>query len=247
MASESPVFPLEVKIYTKQLKTEKPAVMACFPGLGLISTIVSSYMIQEIEPPLVGFVESRWLPPIVATQNGVAQPPVRIYEMEDRNLIIIHSDVPILPAAVFDFSLSIAEWVKELGASEVLSIAGVATMSDQKRVFGAASDEETLKRIKDKVEIFRFGTISGIAGTLLTECASRGIPALTLLGETRGINPDPGSAAEVIKVLNDLYGWDISVDKLVQEAERFEAEMHRLAQQMKEQERSERKEFPMYG
>jgi len=247
MSTEGSFFPLEVKINVRQIKSEKPFVLACFPGLGLISTIVSSYLVQEAEPPLVGFFESRWLPPVVATQNGIAQPPVRIYEMDEKNLLIIHSDVPILPAAVFDFTVSIAEWVKELNVSEVLSVAGVATMTDQKRVFGAASDENMLKRIKDRVEIFKFGTISGIAGTLLTECAIRDIPALTLLGETRGVNPDPGSAAEVIRVMNDLYGWDISVEKLEAEAERFEAEMHRLAQQMKEQEKTERKEFPMYG
>ncbi len=247
MAEENPFFPLEVKINVRDLKSARPFVLACFPGLGLVSTIVSSYLVQEIEPRLVGFIESRWLPPVVATQNGIAQPPVRVYEVENKNLIIIHSDVPILPAAVFDFTISIADWVKELNVSEVLSVAGVATMSDQRRVFGAVSDENMLDRIKDRVEIFKFGTISGIAGTLLTECAIRDIPAITLLGETRGVNPDPGSAAEVIRVMNDLYGWDIGVEKLEEEAERFEAEMHRLAQQMKEQEKTERKEFPMYG
>jgi|Deesub1362A_J573_1020465.scaffolds.fasta_scaffold00017_252 uncharacterized protein len=244
---EEGLFPIEVRIMAKELKSASPTVMACFPGIGLVSTIVSSYLIQEMKPDSIGFIESRWLPPIVAMQEGVAIPPVRIYEKEDLGLVIIHSDVPILPGAVFDFGLSIVEWVSKVKVSEVVSIAGVATMSEETRVFGAASDEKTLLKIKDVVEIFRFGTISGLAGTLLTECASRDIPALTLLGETRGTNPDPRSAAEVIKTLNNIYGWEISVEKLLEEAERIEAEMHRLAQQMKQQERPERKEFPMYG
>lgn len=57
----------------------------------------------------------------------------------------------------------------------------------------------------------------------------RKFPGLALLGETLRFNPDPRAAAELIKVLNRIFGWSVDVEKLIKEAEIIEAHMQKLA------------------
>lgn len=83
----------------------------------------------------------------------------------------------------------------------------------------------------------------------MSECLVRGIPAISLLGATRSQNPDPRAASVVIDVLNVLYGFGINTGNLIEQAEKIEVEMQRLAEDVRtsEQPATPRKEFPMYG
>ena len=108
--------------------------------------------------------------------------------------------------------------------------------------------KELLDEIKDYVEIFKSGTISGIAGSILNECVAKKFPGFALLGETLGFNPDPRASANLINVLNKMFNWDISVEKLIKEAELIEAQMQKLAEEAMMQETGvKREELPMYG
>ena len=82
----------------------------------------------------------------------------------------------------------------------------------------------------------------------MTECFIRNMPAISLLGETPGPNPDPRSAVEVINVLNKIFGLSIDANKLSTQAEQIELELSKLAEQVKVTDIPQaRKEFPMYG
>jgi uncharacterized protein len=141
------------------------------------------------------------------------------------------------------------DWAKRINVKEIVSIAGIATMSEERKVFGAATTPEMLERIKDKVEVFQMGTISGISGSIMAECLVREIPAISLLGATQSQNPDPRAAAVVIDVLNLLYDFSVNTESLIEQAEKIDIEMQRLAEDVKstEQQPAPRKEFPMYG
>ena len=239
----------EPEIIVDKLDVEKPIVLASFPGIGLVGTIATAHFIMELNLETIGIVESKSLPPIATLMDGIIMPPVRIYQSPEYNFILIHSDVPIIPDIAYDISTLIVEWSRKIEAEKIFSIAGVATFEGKHRVFGAATTKELLEEIKNHVEIFKSGTISGIAGSLLNECVARKFPGLALLGETLGFNPDPRAAAQVITALNNILGWNISVDKLVKEAEYIEAQMQKLAEQTRMQEEGVKKkeEFPMYG
>ena len=141
------------------------------------------------------------------------------------------------------------DWAISIDAKRIYSLAGIATFEDKRRVFGAATQKELLNEIKDYVEIFKTGTISGVAGSILNECVAKKFPGLVLLGETLGFNPDPRAAAEVVEVLNKMFGWEVSTEKLIKEAEIIEAQMQKLAEQARVQEEKvgRKEEFPMYG
>lgn len=238
-----------VKIITKPLENKNPILIEGFPGIGLVGNIASQQIIDELKMNYLGSIDSKHFPPIAVLYEGLINMPVRIYESVKHNMIMVVSDIPINPTVSYDVGRALLDWAQNINVKEIISIAGIATMYEERKVFGAATTHEMLERIKDKVEIFQMGTISGISGSIMSECLVRGIPAISLLGATQSQNPDPRAAAVVIDALNLMYNLDVNTEKLIQQAEKIEIEMQRLAEDVKttEQQPSTRKEFPMYG
>lgn len=238
-----------VKITTKPISLENPIIIEGFPGIGLVGNIASQHLIDELDMEYIGSMESKYFPPIAVLFNGIINMPVRIYESKEYNIITVISDIPIHPTISYEVSKVLMDWAQSINVKEIVSIAGIATMTSDEKVFGAATNDDMLNRIKDHVEIFQVGTISGISGSVMTECFMRNVPAISMLGETNSPNPDPRAAASVIKVLNIIYDLPIDTDNLMEQAEQIEIELQKLAEQVKTSEEGEqpRREFPMYG
>jgi uncharacterized protein len=238
-----------VKITTKPISLENPIIVEGFPGIGLVGNIASQHLIDELDMEYIGSMESKYFPPIAVLFNGIINMPVRIYESKEYNIITVISDIPIHPTISYEVSKVLMDWAQSINVKEIVSIAGIATMTSDEKVFGAATNDDMLNRIKDHVEIFQVGTISGISGSVMTECFMRDVPAISMLGETNSPNPDPRAAASVIKVLNIIYDLPIDTDNLMEQAEQIEIELQKLAEQVKTSEEGEqpRREFPMYG
>ncbi len=238
---------LETEIIVDRVDVRKPVLITSFPGIGLVGTIATAHFIMELQLENIGVVESKLLPPVASLFEGLVLPPIRVYQSVDMGFVLIHSDVPIVPQIAYDMSRRIVQWASEINAQRLYSLAGVATFEDKKRVFGAATQKDLLDEIKDHVEIFKTGTISGIAGSILNECVAKKFPGIALLGETTGFNPDPRAAASLVDAINKIMGWNVNVEKLIKEAEMIEAQLQKLAEQARMQEGVRREELPMYG
>ena len=235
----------EVRIALLRELEESPIVIEGLPGVGLVGGIATSFMIDRLEMELAGFVESRFLPPVALLREGVAQHPFRIYTKG--RVTLLYSDVPIAPALVYDLSKKIVEWASHVKAERVITLAGIPSPLKEPAVYGVATTKEMTDYLRSQnVEILREGVISGMPGQLLLDCAQVSIPALCLLAQTPGMNPDPRGAAELIRVLNRLQGFEIDVEPLIQEAEAIEAKMEELAKQTRKLKQQEVSELPMF-
>ncbi|MCE8424855.1 MAG: proteasome assembly chaperone family protein [Candidatus Methanoperedens sp.] len=238
-----------VRIINEPIRSKNPLFIAGFPGIGLVGNIACQHIIEELEMKPIGSIDSRFFPPLAVLFNGIITLPVRVYESTKEEIVVIISDIPIHPTSSYDISKALVEWMQKNNARTILSIAGIATTTGERRVFGGATNAKMLEMIKDKTEVFQVGTISGISGSIMTDCFLRNIPAISLLGETPGPNPDPRAAVQVIISLNKIFDLSIQTDKLLSQAEQIEFELTKLAEQVKTTETSTipRKEFPMYG
>lgn len=218
-----------------------------FPGSGLVGSISVQYLVDNAEFSYIGSVTSKYFPPITMMIEGVINAPVRIYEKDD--IIAFVADIPIHPSICYEISNSIIEWLMEYDLKEVVVIAGLITNMPEKRVFGVATEAGVLDDIRDKAEILPMGSISGIPGSILTECKVRNIPAVGLLGETVN-TPDPRSSVSVLSVMNEIYGFGVDVNPLLEQAEEIEASMQKMAEQVRDSEDSrgpKKEHLPMYG
>jgi len=237
------------QIISEPIESANPILFNGFPGTGLIGNIACQHIIDKLKMVQKGTINSRYFPPIAVLSNGIINMPVRIYESTEHNILIIISDIPIHPAVAYDISKEIVNWAKTINVKEIVPIAGIATMSGEHKVFGSATTSQMLEKIKDVVEIFQVGTISGIAGSVMIACHLQEMPAISLLGETHSQNPEPRAAIAVIEALNKIYNLNIDIQDLVEQTKEIEMEMQKLADQVRNTEGvpPPRKEFPMYG
>ena len=228
-------------IIEEGVSSKNPVILEGFPGIGLVGNIVATQIASELKMKQIGTIESRLFPPITVLYEGIVQAPVRIYEDTQNEFIVVLSDILIHPMTAYDIGKAITSWAQSLNARLNIPIAGIATMREQRTVFAAATGAEQLNLVKDKTETLVTGSISGIAGSLMNESYISKLPALCLLGETQGPTPDPRAAARVIDVINDLLKLNISTQKLVEEADQIETELHKLAEQVQGAEQVETK------
>lgn len=237
-----------VQVIAENVESKNPIIMGGFPGMGLIGNIVAQYFIDQMNMKPCGRVDSRLFPPIAILYNGLVKGPVRIYESVEKNLIIVFSDIPIDPIISREVGRAIVNWAKPLGPKELVTIAGLATNGVEHRIFGASTTQKKLDEIKNRVEVFEMGTITGVPGVIMYECMNSGIDGVCILGETRGPEPDPKSAIGVVKAINDLYGLNVDVKPMEEQAEQIEQMLHKLSEQVGEAEAKQSpKDLPMYG
>ncbi|HTY90057.1 MAG TPA: proteasome assembly chaperone family protein [Methanocella sp.] len=236
-----------VKVVIEKLECKNPIIICGFPGMGLVGNIVSQFLMDQFNMTNCGYVESRLFPPVAIVYGGLVKNPVRIYENAEQEIMIVFSDIPIDPVISGEVGRSIIKWADTVKPKEVITIAGLATTGEEHRVFAAGATQDDLVKFKDDALLFEVGTISGVPGVIMNECRNHYIPAVCILGETRGANPDPRSSAELVKVLAKVYGWKINVDILIKEADQIEQMMHKLSEQVGEAEAKPSKDYSMYG
>ncbi len=218
-----------------------------FPGSGLVGSISIQYLVDNADFEYIGSITSKYFPPIVMMMEGLVNAPLRIYEKD--SMVAFVSDIPIHPTICYELSNSIVEWLKGREVGEIDVVAGIVTNTFEKRVFGVATEPALLDKIRDHTDILSMGSISGIPGSILSECKATDIPCLGLLGESVN-NPDPRAAVSVLEVLNKIYDLKVDVEPLLEQAEEIEATMQKISEQVQkteDQQLPKKEHLPMYG
>ncbi len=234
-------------ILHEDTEIENPIVIEGFPGVGLIGSIATRHIIKTMDFQEIGYIHSEEFPPVAIIQEGETKHPLQIHKKQ--NIVIFTADIPLSSDLAKELAREIVGWSKKHNTNKIISIAGISTTSnDANRVFSAARDKKDLEDIKQQTETFKTGNILGFTGCILNQSKLKEIPAITLLGETRGIGPDPRSAADVIQILNKYLEIDVDTTKLLEEAEKIEEEMNRMMQRMEEMEegKTPTPKSPMY-
>lgn len=236
----------DIKVIARDLGSAEKSVLIGFPGSGLVGSIALQYLVEQMEFEQIGSITSKYFPPVALMAKGVISAPVRLYEKD--SLAAIVSDVPIHPMICYEVANGIMNWLGQYNLREIVTIAGIITNEPEKRVFGVATNQKVLENIAEDTIILPMGSISGIAASILTECKTRGIPGMGLLGETVN-TPDPRSSASTIEVLNKIYSLGLDVQPLLDQAVEIEAAMAQLAEQVQKTETAQpkREQLPMYG
>ena len=224
---------MEIKIVSKKIKSKKPVVIEGFPGVGLVGSIAAKYLSQQLKAKQIGFIESPHLPPVSFIVNGEAYNPIRIYESEENNLVIVESEFPVPKELIYDLGEKIADWSKEIKAEKVICLEGINTPQPKggTGVFAITSDKKfkTPKTIK-KVET---GYMIGVSASLMLQCKEIKLPGLCLMAETHSKFPDGMAAAAIITELNKLLSLKIDVKPLEKEAKTFENKLKTLVEKAK--------------
>ena len=216
-----------MKIVLKK-KPKNPIIIEGFPGFGLVGTISTEYLINELGAKPIGAIHAEDLPPMVAIHENKIVQPVGIYYDEKNNLVILHvmTNVKGIEWEVGDLVLELA---KQLDAKDIVAIEGVGTPLPAEEVsayYYSTSDAGKKKFETFKLAPLKEGIILGVTATLILQGEDR--PISCIFVETHSSLPDSKAAAKAIEVLDKYLGLKIQTAPLLKQAEKFEAKVKGL-------------------
>ena len=136
------------------------------------------------------------------------------------------------PSGKYAFCRQLIEFAQELGVERVFTFAAMATQmhpEHDSRVFGAATNEESLAELKRlEMELLEDGHIGGLNGILLGAAAEMGLGGACLLGEMPHIFaqlPFPKASLAVLKVFTMIADIDIDTAELAKQAQAMEEQL----------------------
>jgi uncharacterized protein len=217
-------------ILNKKLKG-KPKLIEGFPGLGLVGTIATEFLIEKLKAKPVGSIVGPEVPPLVAVHDNKLVRPIGLFYAEKQNLLILHviSGIPGAENKIADLLL---EKAKQLGISEIISVESVGApllaQAKQTKGYYFCNNEPCKKKFKTLgLEELKEGIIMGVTGALMLKSK---VPLSCVFAETHSKLPDSKAAAKIVEILNGYLGLKIDVKPLVKSAEEFEQKIKNLIQ-----------------
>lgn len=211
-----------------------------FPTVGLVSTIVSSFIIDSLKLRRVGSIVSRHFPAAAIIQNGVPSPPLRIYagpklcgpENECEQVVVLNSEVRIPDEIQLPLAQKILNWSEDKGVKMLLSVEGTPMQEapepeEKLGIYGAGSTERAREiAAKYNLEPMEMGIITGVTGHLLYLANMEQRDVICMLAPAHAQFPDARAAASMIEVIDEMLSViEIDTAPLLEQASKIEKEI----------------------
>lgn len=234
-----------MKIDLKE-RPSKPNIVEGFPGIGLVGTIATEFLIEHLKAKQIGSIWSDDISPIIAIHENKIVQPLGIFYSEKYNLIILHA-ITNIEGKEWITADEIVKLCKELDAHQLISIESVGNpnANEETKVFYFANNKEDEKKLKDSgVEPLREGIIMGVTGALLLK--AKNLRYSCIFGETHSQLPDSKAAAQVIEKLDKFLGLEVDTGPLMESAQKFEEKLKGILEQGQQAKASEEKKNISY-
>jgi uncharacterized protein len=232
-----------VVIDFEKLDLKNATVIAGFPSIGLVSTIVANYLIDALGLKQTGALDSSHFPTLSVVHTGEPLSPVRIYAGSMTNgekLVVFVSEFKPKPNLINSLSEVIMKWVKDNNCKLLISPEGMVVegkSEDEENAtdaYAIGSTENARNTLQAKnIAQFKNGIIAGVSGVLLNKGKHDNFDVISILSEAHPNYPDARAAASALNVIAALIEVDINVVPLYEEAERIEKQLQKFHKQAK--------------
>jgi predicted ATP-grasp superfamily ATP-dependent carboligase len=131
------------------------------------------------------------------------------------------------------------QYARELGVERIFTFAAMATQmhpQHRSRVFGVATDKESLEELKRlELQVLQNGQIGGLNGVLLGAAAERGLRGACLLGEMPHIFnqlPFPKASRAILEVFTTMAGIELDFAELAEQVRLMDEQLGQLLAQV---------------
>jgi len=196
---------MEIKLNTKP---KNPIIIEGFPGLGLIGTIVTEYLIKHLNAKPIGYMASKQIPPMIAIHESKVIQPLEIFYAKQKNIVILHALTDVR-GFEWEISEALQELYKTLKAKEIVSIEGILGQTQEMNMYYYSQNPNALRKfLKVKATPLKEGIVAGVTAALLLK--EKELKMSGLFVETHSKLPDSKASAKIIQML-DAY-LDLDVD-----------------------------------
>jgi hypothetical protein len=243
-----------------ELQLTHPWLVAVWPGMGHVGLNAGIYLlaklgmtqVAEFDAPDVFDVDH------VEVKDGIIQPGRRprsrlfvwIDPDKKRDLVVFLGEAQP-PVGKYPFCRQLVAHAQRFQVERIFTFAAMATRMNpegRSRVFGAATDPESLAELKRlELTIVEDGQISGLNGVLLGAAAEAGLRGSCLLGEMPHLFaqfPYPKGSLAVLKVFTTITGIEVDTAELVEQARAMDEQLGELLNRMSGRDDDEPEEEP---
>jgi proteasome assembly chaperone (PAC2) family protein len=227
-----------------QPRLNHPWLVAAWPGMGHVALNAGVYLLAKLGMGVIAEFEAPDLFDVenVEVKEGIIQagrrPRSRFYQWTDpggKHDLVVFLGEAQPPIGKYPFCRRIVRYARERGVERIFTFAAMATQmhpEHRSRVFGAATDEESLAELKRlELELLRDGHIGGLNGVLLAAAAEAGVRGTCLLGEMPHIFsqlPFPKASLAILEVFTTVAGFDLDFAELAEQARVTEQQLGEL-------------------
>jgi proteasome assembly chaperone (PAC2) family protein len=230
------------------LKLNHPWLVAVWPGMGNVALNAGYYLLAKLGMQVIAEYEASDLFDVehVEVKDGIIQtgrfPRNRFFVWNDpdhkRDLVVFLGEAQP-PLGKYTFCRKLIDYARELGIERMITFAAMATQmhpEHRSRVFGAATDAESLEEVKRlELEVLEDGHIGGLNGVLLGAAAEEGLRGACLLGEMPHIFsqlPFPKASLAILEVFTTMTGIELDFTELAEQARIMEQRLGELLSQV---------------
>jgi proteasome assembly chaperone (PAC2) family protein len=233
-----------------ELKLNKPWMVAVWPGMGHVAISAGYFLVAKLGMHILAEFSAQELFDVehVEVKGGLIRtgrlPRSRFFVWKDprgQHDIVVFIGEAQPPKGRSAFCHRLIEFARQLGVERVYTFAAMATPMHPERasrVFGAATDEESLAELKRlELEILEDGQIGGLNGVLLGVAAESGLRGACLLGEMPHIFaqlPYPKASLAVLEAFSTIANIRIDLGELSEQAKEVEKKLGELLEKVEE-------------
>lgn len=222
----------------RDLALESPALVEGLPGAGLVGKIAADHLVTQYDMEFVAGVHCDGIPKVAVYHGDGSKtmPPVRIYADEERDLLVLQSDVPVSPSSAPDFATCVTGFVERHDIFPLYLSGLPEEKNGTPELYGIATgDAESRLDEAGIVPPRESGMVSGPTGALIHEANRQDLDAIGLVVQTEAKFPDPESArAILVHGVEPLASVEVATESLVEQAEEIRQARERLAQQIQQ-------------
>jgi uncharacterized protein len=227
-----------VEISTKPMDLSGFTLILGFPDVGLAGAIAAEHVADKAGMRELGHLSSERLPPLSVVEEGVVARPITVYACQRRKLVLIRSYIHLPPRLAHMASRALVAWAKRAGVAEIVCLSGYLADEGTEPgddVYVAASTKdvlatERLQHLFRKGGVYPWtGSVYGVVGQVLLDAMDAGVPAFSLVVETKADYPDARAAAKSLRVLNRYLNLRIDLEPLMEEANLIEEQVKAVA------------------
>ncbi len=227
----------------KDINLENGTIIEGFPGVGLVSSIVATHLIDLLNLDQICALESEKFPPTSMIYAKKPKFPARIYASSEYKLGVFLAEFTPLKDMHRPIAKTLMQWCKEQKCRRIIAIEGLPLSPEclqdidntkiQSRVKGIGSTDKMRKLLSEvNIEQLETGMIYGVAGILLNEGRWNNFDVITLLADACPDIPDAYAAAKLLEAINLLLPKiKIELEPLYEQAKKYEEQIKILRKQ----------------
>jgi len=221
------------------IKAQKPNLVEGLPGLGMDGRIPTLYLAKQLKAKKFALLYSPHFPYyVVVNKKGntrLLRGEFRYWKNSEGNdLILFTGDSQAQTIeGQYEIAETILDFAKKHNIEAIITLGGYRQEADETpHVIATATDPKILgKAIDAGASLSPPGNpIVGTAGLLVGMARFKEIPAVCLLGETRGYLPDPKAAKSLLLVLKRMLRIDVGLDSLDQDITKSDRILEKMRQ-----------------